>query len=92
MTAKPFHVEITGERRDTETVMRRLEGAIGKVPALVTRWSPTLPQARFCRPAEWVTAPLSLTRCHVGLLNQTPGKGESVRNLRLNQAFSPFLH
>jgi hypothetical protein len=26
MTAKPFHVEITGERRDTETVMRRLEG------------------------------------------------------------------
>ena len=25
MTAKPFHVEITGERRDTETVMRRLE-------------------------------------------------------------------
>ena len=62
MTAKPFHVEITGERRDTETVMRRLEGAIGKVPALVTRWSPTLPQARFCRPAEWVTAPLSLTQ------------------------------
>lgn len=26
MTAKPFHVEITGKRRDTETVMRRLEG------------------------------------------------------------------
>ncbi len=26
MTAKPFHVEITGERRDTETVMRRLGG------------------------------------------------------------------
>ncbi len=26
MTAKPFHVEITGERRDTETVMCRLEG------------------------------------------------------------------
>jgi hypothetical protein len=25
-TAKPFHVEITGKRRDTETVMRRLEG------------------------------------------------------------------
>jgi hypothetical protein len=24
--AKPFHVEITGKRRDTETVMRRLEG------------------------------------------------------------------
>ena len=24
--AKPFYVEITGERRDTETVMRRLEG------------------------------------------------------------------
>ena len=22
----PFHVEITGKRRDTETVMRRLEG------------------------------------------------------------------
>jgi len=40
MTAKLFHVEITGERRDTETVMRRLEGD-WKVPALVTRWSPT---------------------------------------------------
>ena len=26
MTAKLFHVEITGERRDTETVMRRSEG------------------------------------------------------------------
>ncbi len=26
MTAKLFHVEITGKRRDTETVMRRLEG------------------------------------------------------------------
>jgi hypothetical protein len=26
MTAEPFHVEITGKRRDTETVMRRLEG------------------------------------------------------------------
>lgn len=26
MTAKPFRVEITGKRRDTETVMRRLEG------------------------------------------------------------------
>jgi hypothetical protein len=26
MTAAPFHVEVTGERRDTETVMRRLEG------------------------------------------------------------------
>jgi hypothetical protein len=26
MTVKPSHVEITGERRDTETVMRRLEG------------------------------------------------------------------
>jgi hypothetical protein len=25
-TALPFHVEITGERRDTETVMRRSEG------------------------------------------------------------------
>lgn len=24
--ALPFHVEITGKRRDTETVMRRLEG------------------------------------------------------------------
>jgi hypothetical protein len=24
--AKPFFVEITGKRRDTETVMRRLEG------------------------------------------------------------------
>jgi len=23
---KPFYVEITGKRRDTETVMRRLEG------------------------------------------------------------------
>jgi hypothetical protein len=56
-----FHVEITGKRRDTETVMRRLEGAIGKVLAMVTRWSPTLPHARFCRPAEWATAPLSLT-------------------------------
>lgn len=30
MTAKPFHVEITGERRDTETVMRRLEGGAWK--------------------------------------------------------------
>ena len=26
MTAKPFHVEITGKLRDTETVMRSLEG------------------------------------------------------------------
>ena len=26
MTAKLFYVEITGKRRDTETVMRRLEG------------------------------------------------------------------
>lgn len=26
MTAEPFHVEIIGKRRDTETVMRRLEG------------------------------------------------------------------
>ena len=26
MTAKPFRVQITGKRRDTETVMRRLEG------------------------------------------------------------------
>ncbi|XHX75708.1 MAG: hypothetical protein RBJ76_00355 (plasmid) [Stenomitos frigidus ULC029] len=26
MTAKPFRGEITGERRDTETVMRRSEG------------------------------------------------------------------
>jgi hypothetical protein len=26
MTAKPSRVEITGERRDTETVMRRSEG------------------------------------------------------------------
>lgn len=26
MTANPSHVEVTGERRDTETVMRRLEG------------------------------------------------------------------
>lgn len=26
MTAEPFHVEITGKRRDTKTVMRRLEG------------------------------------------------------------------
>ncbi|WP_178378104.1 hypothetical protein [Chroogloeocystis siderophila] len=33
--------------RDTETVMRRLEGAIGKVPAMGTRWSPILSQARF---------------------------------------------
>ena len=39
----PFRVEMTGKRRDTETVMRRLEGAIGKVPAMGTRWSPTLP-------------------------------------------------
>ena len=26
MTVKLFYVEITGKRRDTETVMRRLEG------------------------------------------------------------------
>jgi len=39
------------------------KGAIGKV-LMATRWSPTLPQARFCRPAGWVTAPLSLTTPH----------------------------
>jgi len=30
MTAKPFYVEITGKLRDTETVMRSLEGGDGK--------------------------------------------------------------
>jgi hypothetical protein len=46
-TALPFRVEITGERRDTETVMRRSEGGDWKSASKVTRWSPTLPHVRI---------------------------------------------
>lgn len=37
MKAERFRIETTRKQRDTEAVMRRSEGAIGKVPALVTR-------------------------------------------------------
>lgn len=47
MTAKPFHVEITGELRDTETVMCSSEGGDWKSAITVTRWSPTLLLVRF---------------------------------------------
>jgi hypothetical protein len=51
----------TGERRDTETVMRRSERGGWKSVTEVTRWSPTLRHARFCRPAEGAIPSLSLT-------------------------------
>lgn len=41
------HTEITGELRDTETVMRSSEGGDWKSTIKVTRWSPTLLQVRF---------------------------------------------
>ncbi len=58
---KPSNVKITGKLRDTETVMRSLEGVVGKVPVMVTRWLPTLLQVQFCRRATVVRWSLSLT-------------------------------
>ena len=40
-------VKITGKLRDTETVMRSLEGGGWKSTVYVTRWLPTLPHVRF---------------------------------------------
>src|SRR5712692_9572273 len=40
-------LRVTGERRDTETVMRRSERGGWKSTKQVTRWSPTLLHARF---------------------------------------------
>jgi hypothetical protein len=51
----------TGKRRDTETVMRRLEGGDWKSTIQVTRWSHTLPQARFWSRAEGAIPSLRLT-------------------------------
>lgn len=42
-----FDTEITGELRDTETVMRSSEGGGWKSAFKETRWSPTLRHARF---------------------------------------------
>ena len=45
--AKLSNVKITGKLRDTETVMRSLEGGGWKSAKMVTRWLPTLPHAQI---------------------------------------------